>query len=170
MKKLLAIILAAALLAACSVTAFAGTPTNSTINQDSDPKQQSAVISADVAPAYIVSIPANTTVTFNTELTDFGAVELTSARLDPDKCVTVTLTTNGKLKNSVDDTKVIPYTIVKGTAQNATTNAYTTAFYLEAGAKTDLTIKITQDAWNQAYAGHYSDTVTFDVAYTTIPE
>ena len=165
MKKLLAIILAAALLAACSVTAFA-----EGINQDSDPKKQNAVISTDVAPQYLVSIPANTTVTFNTELTDFGAVELTSARLDPDKCVTVTLTTNGKLKNSVDDTKVIPYTIVKGTAQNATTNAYTSAVYLAAGAKTDLTIKITQDAWNQAYAGHYGDTVTFDVAYMTIPE
>ena len=161
MKKLLAIIIAAVMILACSFTAFAE------VNQDSDPQQQSAVISADVAPAYIVSIPADTTVTFNTEYTDFGAVELTSARLEPDKCVKVTLTTDGELNNSVDDTKVIPYTIVEGKADSATDTVYTTAAYLAEGDKTDLTIKITQDDWNKAYAGHYGDTVIFDVAYTT---
>ena len=140
MKKLLAIILAAVMIAACSVTAFAAE-----VNQDSDPQQQSAVISADVAPAYIVSIPADTTVAFNTEYTDFGAVELTSARLEPNKCVKVTLTTDGELNNSVDDTKVIPYTIVEGKADSATDTVYTTAAYLAEGDKTDLTIKITQD-------------------------
>ena len=161
MKKLLAIIIAAVMILACSFTAFAE------VNQDSDPQQQSAVISADVAPAYIVSIPADTTVAFNTEYTDFGAVELTSARLEPDKCVKVTLTTDGELNNSVDDTKVIPYTIVEGKADSATDTVYTTAAYLAEGDKTDLTIKITQDDWNKAYAGHYGDTVIFDVAYTT---
>ena len=161
MKKLLAIIIAAVMILACSFTAFAE------VNQDSDPQQQSAVISADVEPAYIVSIPADTTVAFNTEYTDFGAVELTSARLEPDKCVKVTLTTDGELNNSVDDTKVIPYTIVEGKADRATDTVYTTAAYLAEGDKTDLTIKITQDDWNKAYAGHYGDTVIFDVAYTT---
>lgn len=160
MKKILAIILAAVMIAACSVTAFA-------LDQDSNPQQQSAVISADVAPAYLVSIPADTTVTFNTEYTDFGAVELTSARLEPNKCVKVTLTTDGELNNAADDTKVIPYTIVEGKADGATDTAYTTAAYLAEGDKTDLTIKITQDDWNKAYAGHYGDTVIFDVAYTT---
>ena len=161
MKKLLAIIIAAVMILACSFTAFAE------VNQDSDPQQQSAVISADVEPAYIVSIPADTTVAFNTEYTDFGAVELTSARLEPDKCVKVTITTDGELNNSVDDTKVIPYTIVEGKADSATDTVYTTAAYLAEGDKTDLTIKITQDDWNKAYAGHYGDTVIFDVAYTT---
>ena len=165
MKKLIsglsALLIAAMLIA--PISAFA-----TEVNQDSDPQQQSTVISADVAPAYIVSIPADITVTFNTEYTDFGAVELTKAQLEPNKCVKVTLTTDGKLNNSVDDTKVIPYTIVEGKADSATDNAYTTASYLEAGDKTDLTIKITQDDWNKAYAGHYGDTVIFDVAYTTI--
>lgn len=46
--------------------------------------------------------------------------------------------------------------------------AYTTASYLAAGDKTDLTIKIAQDDWNKAAAGHYSDTVTFDISYTAI--
>ena len=31
--------------------------------------------------------------------------------------------------------------------------------------KTELTICITADAWNAAYAGDYSDTVTFTVSY-----
>lgn len=164
MKRILTFILVVAMLAACSVTAFAE------VNQDSDPQQQSAVISADVEPAYIVSIPADTTVAFNAEYTDFGAVELTSARLEPNKCVKVTLTTDGELNNSADDTKVIPYTIVEGKADSATDTAYTTASYLAAGDKTDLTIKIAQDDWNKAAAGHYGDTVTFDITYTDVSD
>ena len=163
MKKILAIILATAMIAACSVTVSVAE-----VIQVSDRPQQSAVMSADFAPAYIVPIPADTTVTFNTEYTDFGAVELTSARLEPDKCVKVTLTTDGELNNSVDDTKVIPYTIVEGKADSATDTTYTTAAYLAEGDKTDLTIKITQDDWNKAYAGHYGDTVIFDINYTAI--
>ena len=62
---------------------------------------------------------------------------------------------------------MIPYTIVEGKADSATDTVYTTAAYLAEGDKTDLTIKITQDDWNNAYAGHYGDTVIFDVAYTT---
>ena len=159
-RKLLAAVMALSMVSAIApMSAFA-------INQDSDPKQQSVVISANVAPAYIVSIPADTTVTFNTEYTDFGAVELTSARLEPDKCVKVTLTTDGELNNSVDNTKVIPYTIVEGKADSATDTVYTTAAYLAVGDKTDLTIKITQDDWNKAYAGEYEDTVTFQIEYT----
>ena len=36
---------------------------------------------------------------------------------------------------------------------------------LNAGEKVDLTIDITQAAWDAAAAGDYSDTVTFNIAY-----
>ena len=33
-----------------------------------------------------------------------------------------------------------------------------------------LAITITQDDWDKAYAGEYSDTITFDIQYTDPPE
>jgi hypothetical protein len=42
---------------------------------------------------------------------------------------------------------------------------FTSATYLTEGDKTELSIHITADDWNAAYAGEYSDTVTFTVSY-----
>lgn len=127
---------------------------------------RSVVVSTEIAPAYIVTIPVDTAVAFNTINTDFGAVELTQAQLEPDKCVKVTLTSDGELNNTADNTKVIPYTIYEGTVANVTENVFVSAEYTTVGEKTDLTINITQDDWNKAYAGEYEDTVTFQIEYT----
>lgn len=43
--------------------------------------------------------------------------------------------------------------------------AFTAQQYTAAGQETPLTIDITQAAWNAAFAGSYSDTVTFTVSY-----
>ena len=129
---------------------------------------RSVVVSTEIAPAYIVTIPVDTAVAFNTINTDFGTVELTQAQLEPDKCVKVTLTSDGELNNSIDNTKVIPYTIYEGTADNVTENVFVSAEYTTVGEKTDLTINITQDDWNKAYAGQYGDTVTFNIEYADI--
>ena len=163
MKKFLSIILAGGMFAACSVTAFAAEITEST-----DPQQGEAIITTAIAPSYIVTIPVDTAVTFNTINTDFGAVELTQAQLEPDKCVKVTLTSDGELNNTADNTKVIPYTIYEGTVANVTENVFVSAEYTTVGEKTDLTINITQDDWNKAYAGQYGDTVTFNIEYADI--
>ena len=64
------------------------------------------------------------------------------------------------LENSIDATKVIPYTI-----KDSEGAAFTSATYLTEGDKTELSIHITADDWNAAYAGDYSDTVTFTVSY-----
>lgn len=127
-------------------------------------EEKGAVISTEVAPTYIVTVPASIKVPFDQEKTDFGAVTLESAQLEPDKCVKVTMQCDNLLKNKADTTKTIPFTIYEGKA-DATGDVFTTASYLTAGDKTDLTIGITADDWHKAYAGEYEDTVTFRIEY-----
>ena len=149
MKKLFAVILAAALVMSLSVTAFAA----NTAGGEAD-------ITTSIAPTYTVTIPADVNVPFNATETAFGTIEVTASQIHPDKCIKVELTSDGKLENSIDATKVIPYAIKD--SQGA---AFTSATYLTEGDKTELSIHITADDWNAAYAGDYSDTVTFTVSY-----
>jgi spore coat protein U-like protein len=149
MKKLFAIILAVALVMGLSVTAFAD---NSTGGE--------ADITTSIAPTYTVTIPADVNVQFNATETAFGTIEVTASQIHPDKCIKVALATDGELNNAIDNTKVIPYVI-----QDAEGNAFISATYLTEGDKTELSIHITTDDWNAAYAGEYSDTVTFTVSY-----
>ena len=149
MKKLFTLILAILVLAGSSLTVLAA---NSTGGQ--------TTITANVEPTYTVVIPANTTVDFNANQTAFGAIEVTAAQIHSNMCIKVTLTSDGKLENTLDADKIIPYTI-----QDSEGNVFTSATYLTKGDKTVLSIHITQDDWNAAYAGNYTDTVTFTVSY-----
>ena len=149
MKKVCAVILTVALLASLSVTAFAANTTDG-----------KADITTSIAPTYTVTIPADVNVAFNATETDFGAIEVAVSQIHPDKCIKVALTTDGELNNAIDNTKVIPYEI-----QDSEGNAFTSATYLTEGDKTELSIHITADDWNAAYAGEYSDTVTFTITY-----
>ena len=149
MKKVCAVILTVALLASLSVTAFAANTTGG-----------EADITTSIAPTYTVTIPADVNVAFNATETDFGAIEVAASQIHPDKCIKVALTTDGELNNAIDNTKVIPYEI-----QDSEGNAFNSATYLTEGDKTELSIHITTNDWNAAYAGDYSDTVTFTVSY-----
>ena len=149
MKKLFAVILTVALLMSLSVTAFAANTTGG----DAD-------ITTSIAPTYTVTIPADVNVQFNATETAFGAIEVTASQIHPNKCIKVELTSDGKLENSIDATKVIPYAI-----KDSEGAAFTSATYLTEGDKTELSIHITANDWKTAYAGEYSDTVTFTVSY-----
>ena len=149
MKKVFALILTICLLASMSVTAFAANTTGG-----------EADITTSIAPTYTVTIPANVNVQFNATETDFGAIEVTASQIHPNKCIKVALTTDNELNNAIDNTKVIPYAI-----KDSTGAAFTSATYLTEGDKTELSIHITANDWNAAYAGEYSDTVTFTVSY-----
>ena len=82
-------------ISAMSISAFAA-PEPTVIDQTTpEPKQGEVVITTEIAPTYIVTIPADTTVAFNDLTTDFGEVELTQARLDPGKQVVVSVDTDG---------------------------------------------------------------------------
>ena len=149
MKKILSAVLAIALLTSLSVTVFA----ENTVGGDAD-------ITTSIAPTYTVTIPADVNVDFNATETEFGVIEVTASQIHPDKCIKVALTTDGELNNAIDSTKVIPYVIMDGEG-----NAFTFDTYLTEGDKTELSIHITAEDWNAAYAGEYSDTVTFTVSY-----
>ena len=149
MKKVFAVILTLCLLASMSVTAFAANTTGG-----------KADITTSIEPTYTVTIPADVNVQFNATETAFGTIEVTTSQIHPDKCIKVALASDGKLENSIDTTKVIPYAIKYGAG-----NAFTSATYLTEGDKTALSIHITADDWNAAYAGDYSDTVIFTVSY-----
>ena len=149
MKKVFAVICAVAILMSLSVTAFAANTTGG-----------EADITTSIAPTYTVTIPADVNVVFNATETAFGTIEVVASQIHPDKCIAVALTTDGELNNAIDATKVIPYVI-----KDAEGNAFTSATYLTEGDKTELSIHITADDWNAAYAGEYSDTVTFTVSY-----
>ena len=149
MKKLFAVLMTVAILSTVSLSAFAANTTGG----DAD-------ITTSIAPTYTVTIPANTTVAFNATETAFGAIEVTASQIHPNKCIKVALASDGKLENSIDATKVIPYTI-----KDSEGAAFTSATYLTEGDKTELSIHITADDWNAAYAGEYSDTVTFTITY-----
>lgn len=147
MKKMAAFSLALVLSAALSTTAFAADDA------------RSVTVETHIAPNYIVTIPASTTVDFNKVDTDFGEIKLTAAQLDPGKKVKVALSASGELENKADASKTLTYEI------QAAGQKFTSATYTTAGKSTALTIHIAQDAWNKAYAGDYADTVTFTISY-----
>ena len=149
MKKLFALILTVAMLATMSVTAFAANTTGG-----------KADITTSIAPTYTVTIPADVNVQFNATETAFGTIEVTASQIHPDKCIKVALTTDNELNNAIDNTKVIPYAI-----KDSEGAEFNSATYLTEGDKTELSIHITASDWNAAYAGDYSDTVTFTVSY-----
>ena len=149
MKKVLTFALAVMLVMSLSVTAFAANTTGG-----------EADITTSIAPTYTVTIPADVNVAFNATETAFGTIEVIASQIHPDKCIRVSLASDNKLENSIDDTKYIPYAI-----KDAEGAEFTSATYLTEGDKTELSIHIPEGDWNAAYAGDYSDTVTFTVSY-----
>ena len=149
MKKVLTFAFAVMLVMSLSVTAFAANTTGG-----------EADITTSIAPTYTVTIPADVNVQFNATETAFGAIEVEASQINPDKCIKVALTTDKELNNVIDNTKVIPYAI-----KDSEGAEFTSATYLTEGDKTELSIHITASDWNAAYAGDYSDTVTFTVSY-----
>lgn len=71
MKKLTVLALVLILAISLSVTAFAAEDARNT------------TITTSIAPAYTVTIPANTNVTFNTLSTPFGAIKLETDQPNP---------------------------------------------------------------------------------------
>lgn len=167
MKKLVSAVIALAMTAA-PLTAFAEEPTPEvkTITESSDPKSGDALVTTEIAPSYIVTIPADTKVPFNSLSTDFGSLTLTEARLEAGKAVKVRLSSDFKLKNKADSSKVIPYDVMTADP-NQKGSLKELRVQLEfKGDSCPLEIDIAQKDWDEAYAGEYSDTITFEVEYT----
>ena len=167
MKKII-ISLTACVVMAAPFTVFAddGTPEKKDLTETHD-----VSISTHIDPTYQVSIPENTTVAFNAQTTDFGTVELLKAQLEPDAVVRASVTSNGALKNGIDETKVLPYTLSAKNDDFSADDINDLTYDLEKmGDKLDISINITEEDWNKAYSGDYSDTVTFNFSYVKITE
>lgn len=148
MKKTLVLILAIALAFAMTASAYADDVT----------------ITTSVDETYLMTIPASTTtlVWGITTAQTFGTVGLTSARLMPNHQVTITLSGNDGLVNTLEEGSIIDYSVMDGG------NVFTAGDYTSADANTDLTILVASAEWNAAPAGTYSDIVTFTASITDI--
>ncbi len=153
MKKLLSVLLAVCIMLTLSVSVFADP-----ITEDGD---YEVTVTAVVPASYTVSIPADTTVTYNVASTEFGAITLTAARLEAGKAVEVTVDA-GALENAAEET--IAYTI------NDAAGEFSSATFDEANESVALTIEIAPDAWTAAEAGTYNATVTFTVETVDAPQ
>jgi len=161
MKKTLTLILALALSLGLSAQTFAADP----INQDTDPKTQDVEVSTSIEPSYEVVIPADVRVEFNATSTPFGQVGLSKAKLEPNHQVKVKMEYDKKMENKEDTNKYISYFV-----KNASTGyEYLGSAFYSPNNYTDLSIEISQSAWDGAYAGEYSDTITFTVSYEAKP-
>lgn len=118
-------------------------------------------VSYTVNPAYTVLIPVDTEVEFNQLSESFGKIQVEKAQLDEGKCIEVSLSSDGVLKNKNNRSDVIPYQILK----TSEATPFVSARYHTAGEATPLTISIKQDDWNKAPSGDYSDTVIFTISY-----
>ena len=158
MKKLFALILAVALMATMSTTAFAANTTGG-----------STEVSFNVDPTYTVTIPAtvelnkvedNGTVTYEN---DYTLTAQAGVRLKKGEYIEVTIASNYVMETPQGAT--LAYTITKGGA--ALVDEVVATFTTDK-AEQSSTIHIA--AGDPDYAGEYKDTVTFTVAVKAVPK
>lgn len=170
MKKLLTLVLALAVTVSVSVTAFAA---DTTIDQDSDPKTGSTAVSFNVDPTYTVTIPekveldkidAGGTITYENDLTvtaDAGVCLLEGKVLQ----VTLKSDSNFNLSANVGVSYKLPYTVTVNNTEIQ--NNGVVATFGTSTAEQTSTLHFAAD--DPAYAGDYSDTVTFTLSIENDP-
>ena len=146
MKKLLAIILAALMIAACSVTAFAADTTT---------------VTYEVQPTYTVSIPAAVTLSDADVTADITASDVV---IENGSQITVKLTAasntaSGSTFNAKNGDSTVAYTI---TADSAVAVGDTVATFTADGSKT-LTFSAA-DKSATTIAGEHTETLTFTIS------
>ena len=146
MKKLLAIILAAVMIAACSVTAFAADTTT---------------VTYEVQPTYTVSIPASVTLSDADVTADITASDVV---IENGSQITVKLTAasntaSGSTFNAKNGDSTVAYTI---TADSAVAVGDTVATFTADGSKT-LTFSAA-DKSAATTAGEHTETLTFTIS------
>ena len=156
MKKLFALILAVALMATMSVTAFAANTTGG-----------STKISFNVDPTYTITIPA--TVELNkvdtegvvTYENDYTIQAVAGVRLKKNEYIEVTVASDFTMQTTEGAT--LAYSITAG--GNAVANNGVVAEFATDKNAQSTTIHIAAN--DPDYAGEYKDTVTFTVAVKT---
>ena len=163
MKKVFAVLLAVALMATISVTAFAAE-----IGPGANASQGSTEVSFNVDPTYTVTIPAtvelnkvedNGTVTYEN---DYTLTAQAGVRLKKGEYIEVTVASDFEMTTTEGAT--LAYSITAG--GNAVANNGVVAEFNTDKAEQTATIHIAAN--DPDYAGEYKDTVTFTVAVKTV--
>ena len=161
MKKTLTLIIAAAMLTACSVTAFAAP-----ITQDTTPPSGGTTVNYSADAAYTVVIPESVTLSDTADVTEtikiYGKDENSNVVLSSKQKVNVALTNSTNNFNvKTNDGSELPYTV---NGKNAVADL-TTVAECAANEKTDTDITFSKIE-NVVYSGTYADTLTFTVSLT----
>lgn len=165
MKKLVTLLLTAALAITAATTAFADdAPATAQIKPGASSKQID--VTYTVNPSYTVTIPA--TVTLNTDAPSTATVEATGVTIPKNQKLKVTLNSDKAFYVKTDEGAELKYNVTKG--NNSTTgttvdNTNNTVLEVTSGSgSTELTFTLTG---NVVYSGAYKDTVTFTVGLVT---
>lgn len=157
MKKLLSFTLALVMMLSVSVTAFAGT-----VDQDSIDKTGDTSITYNVAPAYTVTIPATV------ELGGTATVKVENTMLKKGDEVNVKLTGTSEADDTFKVTTAqgaeLTYTVKKS---DTVINVGDTVISCASQVSNQVDLLFTAPTSVQ-YAGDYSGTVTFTVSVETV--
>ena len=162
MKKLLALLLAIAMMATMSVTVFAA---DNTVNYNGSetPQTSGLIVTYNVTPTFSVTIPANVA------LGNSVTVSAANVVVEYGKAVNVKLSGTSETDNSfilrTDQGAELSYTIKKG---EAVVNVGDTILSVIPGSdetSTDLTFV---EPASYTYAGLYKGTITFTIAVEAV--
>ena len=156
MKKILSIVIAAAMLLAISVPAFAAEINQST----SDSVGNSSVVTdrSGISGTFTVSYPAETTIYWGTESTEIGYT-VSSTLVSGNNLRVTVAQDNANLHTGGG--RLLPYTIAGDT--NITTGHETVT-----NSAYSVNVNITKENWGSVSIDEYEDTLTFTASVEAI--
>ena len=128
------------------------------ISAAAEPPKKTTVI-YEVDPAYEVVIPTSMDVSYQATESVYGKIRVENALLEADKCILVTMDSDGVLKNEAHPDAVIPYQIL------ADGKPFTKQTYTKTGEETKLVVSIAPEDWKKAAGGSYKTAITFTISY-----
>lgn len=160
MKKLVTLLLTAALAITAATTAFADTEITPGLASSPTPASGDMDVTYTVKPSYTVTIPG--LVTLNTAAPSTATVTATDVTIPNGQKVRVTLNSKNNFYVITNEGARGTYTVKK---DNSTTPISNGATVLEANYGTKSTVLTFEfQKKNVTYSGEYKDTVTFTVS------
>lgn len=160
MKKLVTLLLTAALAVTAATTAFADTEITPGPANSPNPASGDMDVTYTVKPSYTVTIPG--LVTLNTAAPSTATVTATDVTIPNGQKVRVTLNSKNNFYVITNEGARGTYTVKK---DNSTTPISNGATVLEANYGTKSTVLTFEFQKNVTYSGEYKDTVTFTVSF-----
>ena len=158
MKKLVTLLLTAALAITAATTAFADTKIESDKNGEPTPDKGSINVTYTVSPSYTVTIPGN--VVLDTTNPSKATVSATNVTVPFGKSVQIALNSNTNFTVKTDEGAALAYKVKKGTADVLNDNVILEV--ASGSGSTELTFELADK--KVTYSGEYKDTVTFKVS------